>query len=36
MNTMTHDTARVSLPRIHWLEFTNECRRNFRIVAYVI
>lgn len=36
MSAMTHDTARVSLPHIHWLEFTNECRRSFRTPSYYL
>lgn len=36
MNTMTPNAATVSLPRIYWLEFANECRRNFRTPAYYL
>ncbi|PJK13740.1 ABC transporter permease [Lysobacteraceae bacterium NML120232] len=36
MNTMVHNTATVSLSRIYWLEFANECSRAFRTPSYYL
>ncbi|PJK08302.1 ABC transporter permease [Lysobacteraceae bacterium NML95-0200] len=36
MNATTHKPGAVSLMRIHWLEFINECRRSFRTPSYYL